>query len=154
MQNKLLIQGVYRFRKYNRAGELVSDNSYHNIVTDVGFTLLANNLAKQIPDNDPWLNVVAVGTGTNTPASTDTQLQTELERVTTQSGTNDATKAYITGFYGHDEANGTLKEVGLFADALVGTPDDGELFSRAAINETKSNTETLTVDVTITFSRP
>lgn len=124
---------------------------YDNIIPTVGRTLIANNLTDATPDNSMLLNKAAVGTGTNTPVNGDVQLQTETYRNDLASKTNSSNIAYATAFFTATEVTGTFREAGIFANATA-TANSGVLFSRVAINITKTNTQTLTLDWTLTIS--
>lgn len=123
---------------------------WDNLNPTVLFTMIANNLTQPDPDNAMCVNYGAVGTGTNTPALTDTQLQTELERTNIASLSNVGPIAYITAFFNETQGNGVLREAGLFANG-TGVADSGVLVSRVSINITKSSSESLTLDWDITI---
>lgn len=126
-----------------------------NIVPDVGRGNIANNMTDATPTSSLLVNKFAVGTGTNTPANADTQLQTETYRNDVASRTNASNVAYITGFLNATEyppsGTVTIRECGLFAGG-TGSANSGVLMSRVAVNITKSTTETLTVDWTFTLT--
>lgn len=146
MKEQCSLRGKYKFTLRNAKTEEVEGIfEYENIIPAVGRTMLANNLAISAATNDPYINYVALGTGTNVPASTDTKLQTEYVRKVVASGDNTANIAYVTGFFGQTEGNTTLKEAGLFSNA-TGVADSGILLSRVAINITKTASQTLTLD--------
>jgi hypothetical protein len=121
----------------------------HNITCTVG----KNSVASRFAGNDTGkITYMAVGTGTSSPSASDTTLQTELTRkqisIRTPSG---ATCAFRT-FFNSSEANGTLKEIGLFGDDASATADSGTLFARASIDKEKTSSETLTLDWEATVS--
>lgn len=123
-----------------------------NIIPTVGRAAIANALTDATPSPASLLiSHMALGSGTNAPANGDTTLQTEVYRNAIASLTNSSNLAYATGFYSTTETSGTYREVGLFI-AGSGTANTGTLLSRSAINITKSATETLTIDYTITIS--
>lgn len=122
-----------------------------NIIPTVGRQLIANQLTDSTPDYVPYVNKVALGSGTNTPANGDTTLQTEVYRNDVASRTNASNIGYITGFFSATETTGTYREAGLFC-AGTGSANTGVLLSRVAINITKSSSETLTIDWAITVS--
>lgn len=124
---------------------------YENIIPTVGRTLIANNLFNASPTNLMLCKYAEVGTGTNTPANGDTALQTSTYRNAIASRTNSSNVGYATAFYSATETTGTYREAGIFCDgtASAGT---GVLLSRVAINITKSSSETLTIDWTLTIS--
>ena len=125
-----------------------------NIVPTVGRENIANNMTDATPTSSLLVNKFAVGTGTNTPANADTTLQTETYRNDIASRTNASNVAYVTGFLNATEypvTSVTIREAGIFAGG-TGTANSGVLMSRVAINITKTNTETLTIDWTFTLS--
>ena len=128
---------------------------YENIITAVGRGLLANNLTNASPTDDPRINYTALGTGNTAVANGDTTLDVEAYRRTTASATNADNIAYVTAFYSATETSGTFKEAGLFCNGTA-SADSGVLFSRVLLNSgtgiTKSVTETLTIDYTLTIS--
>lgn len=132
-------------------GEIKRVYEYKNLNPTVMKTMIANNLVEETPDNDMAVNYVGIGSGTATPAITDTQLQTEVYRNVISSKTNANNVAYFTAFFDDTEVTGTFREAGLFADATA-TANSGILVSRVAINITKSSSETLTIDWIITIS--
>lgn len=151
-EEQICLKGHYKFTiRDAKTGKVKRVYEYENIIPTVGRTMLANNLTDPAPTNDPRVNYVALGTGTNVPANGDTTLQTEVYRNAVASQTNSNNIAYCTGFFTAVEDSGTYREAGIFADGGAGA-DTGVLISRVAINVTKSNTETLTIDWTITIS--
>lgn len=146
------VKGHYKFTiRDAKTGKIKRIQEYDNLIPTVGRTLLANNLTDSSPDNDPRINYAALGTGTTAPANADTTLETESYRNTIASQTNADNIGYATAFFGAAETTGTFREAGLFCDGAAGA-DTGILFSRVAINVTKSGVETLTIDFTITIS--
>lgn len=146
------MKGVYTFTiRDAKTGKVKRTYRYENIIPTVGRTMIANNLTDTTPDNVPYANYVALGSGTNTPANGDTTLQTETYRNAVASRTNSQNIAYITAFYNATETSGTFREAGIFCNGS-GSANTGVLLSRVAINVTKSTSETLTIDWTLTIS--
>ena len=129
--------------------------NFENIIPTVGRTMIADNLTNSSPDVVMRINFTAIGTGDTAVANGDTTLVAETFRKTTSSATNADNVAFITAFYTATETSGTFKEHALFS-AGTASADSGTLFSRVLLNPTsgivKSNTETLTIDYTITIS--
>lgn len=124
----------------------------HNIIPTAGRAAIASWLTNNSPTPSSLrVNYCAVGTGTNTPANGDTTLQTETYRNLITSETNSSNIAYLTGFFGATEVSGTLREAALFMSG-TGSANSGTLLSRVAINVTKTTSDTLTLDWTITIS--
>jgi hypothetical protein len=119
----------------------------HNVGCDAGMESLA---ARMVGAERGQVTYFAVGTGASTggdaPASTDTTLNTELIRkqISVRSSTGDTASFRI--FFSTSEANDDLTEIGLFGDDASVTVDSGVLFARAAIDKTKTDSETLTID--------
>jgi len=147
----LRLAGQYLFTLRNAiTGQITSRQMRFNLIPTTGRTMLANNLTDTSPDNTMLVSHVALGTGTSAPANGDTTLETETFRNAVASRTNGNNIAYITGFYGATEVTGTFREVGVFSDGS-GAADSGILLSRVAINITKSNSESLTIDWSLTI---
>lgn len=143
--------GMYRFTLEDVVTGKKEIKYYHNLVPTVGLTNIANNLTSASPTYTLKVNYAALGSGTNTPAAGDTTLQTEVYRNAIASTTNASNVAYATAFFNQTETTGTYREAGIFA-AATGTANSGVLTSRVAINVTKTNTQKLTIDWTITFT--
>ena len=123
-----------------------------NIVVNYAREQLANAI---IGTSVTFPGFIAVGTGTNTPAASDTALQT----LSQYDGANDAkavdTKSirtlYTSRFTGQfitTEANITIREIGLFDAA-----NSGNMWARVAVNITKTSSQRLTIYWYITFER-
>jgi rhamnose utilization protein RhaD (predicted bifunctional aldolase and dehydrogenase) len=151
IKEKTSLKGHYKFTLRDIHTGEVQVFEYDNIIPITGRTLIANNLTDATPDNNIRLNKAALGTGTNTPANSDTQLQTETYRNDLASRTNADNIAYVSAFFSATEVTGTFREAGIFADGASGA-NTGVLFSRVAINITKTNTQTLTLDWTLTIN--
>lgn len=152
-KQRLIISGVYLFTiRDSQTGEIKRRNLQFNLIPTVGRAVIANQLTSASPSPaSPRINYTTLGTGTNAPANADTQLQTETYRKAVASQTNASNVAYCTAFYTAEEVSGTFREAGMVING-TGTANSGTLFSRVAINITKSTSETLTVDYSITIS--
>lgn len=134
------------------SGKVKRVKKYHNLVPTVGRTAIANNLSNASPSPANILvNYGAVGTSAIAASNSDTQLGAEVARNPVASRTNALNIAYITAFFAATEAVATLREAAIFI-AGSATVNSGTLLSRVIINVTKANTETLTLDWTITIS--
>jgi hypothetical protein len=123
-----------------------------NIITNKGREQMAKTLSGQVITQPGF---VGVGTGTNSPAASDTALQTVFQ----YDGANDAkaidsksirslyTSRFITQFT-TAQANTTIREIGLF-DAANG----GVLWARVAVNIVKAVSQRLTIYWYVTFTR-
>jgi hypothetical protein len=149
LNDNLTLKGVYTFTiRDAKTGEIKRTYKYKNIIPTSGRSAIINRLCNVSPTYTLLANYVALGSGTNTPANTDTTLQTEVYRNLVASRDEDNNIGYITGFFSATETDGTYREAGLFIDGTA-SADTGLLFSRVAINITKSATESLTLDYSI-----
>lgn len=131
-------------------GEILKEIHKDNLVVNVG----KNGFAKLLNGESGFtgaFNYLAVGTGANAPAVTDTTLQTELARTTIVGGTNSRTNNEVSAefYFGPTEANGAIKEVGVFVDGTA-TVDSGTLFDRTLLDLVKLSTNSLTITFTVT----
>lgn len=122
--------------------------NHKNIVTDAARVAIAARLQGQ---DTGVITYCAVGTGTNTPAYGDTKLQTEIERKQIALASRNGGSVTYESFFNSSEANGTLKEAGLFGDLATDDADTGTLFCRTAIDRVKSTSDTLTIQWTVTI---
>mgnify|MGYP003527535062 CR=1 len=132
-------------------GEITETIVIDNLVCNTGKNTIAARLNGETVLTNGILNYMAVGTGTNIPAVSDTTLQTEIARTTVSSNSRSLNIATITFFFGSASGNGTLREAGAFFD---GTPtlNSGALFDRVNINVTKTTADTLTITLIVTVN--
>ena len=124
-------------------------SEFDNIVVTAGFNMIAKRLAGEA--NDCNLTYVAVGTDGTAPVVADTTLGTELDRNLIVSVSASGGVVYVTGFFGASEANGTLAEWALFGEAATSAADSGTMFNHALFTETKTSSETLSIQITVTI---
>lgn len=135
-----------------RDGKVIQEVRKQNLVVDAGLTLLANRLADASPDSGCLVNYIAVGTGTDAPDASDTQLQTENARKQVASRTNSGAIAAISTVFNAGEVpTSTLKEVGIFIDA-TGTANSGTLFARQNIDVAVTALDSVFIDWRITLA--
>ncbi len=123
---------------------------YNNIFVTAGFNAITRRLAQEANDGD--ITYVAVGTDNTAPVVADTTLGTELDRNLVSTISASGATVTVRGFFGAAEANGTLEEMGLFGEAATAAADSGTMFTHALISETKTSSETLTFEITITLA--
>mgnify|MGYP001593860138 CR=1 FL=1 len=143
--------GLYRFTLENVITGEKEVKYYHNVVPTVGRTMIANNLTNASPTNTMLITHAALGSNVTAPAIGDTQLGTETYRNAIASRTNAANVAYATAFFNQTEVTGTFKEAGIFSNG-TGTANSGVIVSHVAIDITKTSTQKLTIDWTLTLT--
>lgn len=131
-----------------RTGRVIKD-LVNNMFLTAGKESLADALRGTTDNNKGIITYCAVGSGTTAPALGDTDLQSEVGRklISVRSVANNI--ATFQTFFTTAEANGTLREAGLFGDDASSIPGSGTMFCRAAINRVKSSNDTLTIVWTV-----
>ena len=152
IKDNIKMKGHYKFTIRDAVtGEIKRVYEYDNLIPTVGRAMIVNNLTNVAPTNSMLVNYAALGSGTTAPANADTTLQTEVYRNLVASRSEADNVGYVTAFFNATETTGTYKEAGIFCDA-TGIANSGILLSRVAINITKSSSESLTLDWSITIS--
>ena len=145
-------KGEYNFTiRHASTGEILRRYRYSNLVPTVARTMIANNFASASPTHTMAITHCALGSNRATPVNADTQLGTEVYRNAIASLTNAANVVYATGFFNATETSGTYAEAGIFSNG-TGTTNSGILVSHVLLSITKSTSETLTLDWTLTLS--
>lgn len=149
LKAKVNVKGVFRDAK---TGKITKQFEGHNLAVDTGLYAIAERLSGVEANNSGTITYCALGTGTNAPAAGNTTLQTELFRKAVSVRSSSDNIARFRSFFSTDEANDTLKEVGLFGEDATASADSGTLFCRLSIDKTKTSSETLTLDWQITIT--
>jgi hypothetical protein len=137
-------------------GEVISSQSFPNRVmlgTNTGKSLILQRL---IGTNTYSLNIshAEIGTGSTTPADSDTALQTPTTREAKTTGVISSNVATFQFFFpSADLPNGTYYEFGTFVDGTASL-STGKIFNRALFGSayTKATSEDTTVQLDITLT--
>jgi hypothetical protein len=129
---------------------------YNNLImlgTNTGKDLILDRLAG---DNTYTLNITHadIGTGTNVPAVSDTQLQTAVARTTVATVSISGNVITFQFFWADANlANNTYREVGTFVDGTASV-NSGRIFNRLLFGTayTKATGEDTTIEVEFTVS--
>lgn len=132
-------------------GRIKRVETFKNLIPTVARQMIANNLTSSSPTNVMRITHCALGSNATAPTNADTQLGTEVYRNTIFSFSNAANIAYATGFFTTTETSGTYAEAAVFANG-TGTANSGILVSHVLLPITKSSSETLTLQWTLTIS--
>lgn len=118
----------------------------HNIVPTVGLAHIADQLSTT-PGEDS-MGYMAVGEGSTTPASGQTSLISEVDRIALDSSIDSSGVVTYTATFGPGEGTGALQEAGIFNSDTAGT-----MLVRAVYDIiNKMSVDTLIVIWTLTFS--
>ena len=146
------IQGLMKIELRDaKSGRLKSSYTIHNITCDRGKNVQALRYGNDLTYTGV-INYMAVGTGAATPASTDTQLVTELARTTISSAVAPTSNvATIEYFFNSASGNGTLTEAGAFMDGAA-SANSGRMFDHVTLPSiVKTTAETLTITLVVTI---
>lgn len=125
------IKGCYSIRAIDtQTRRVIHEEKVNNIITNIAL----NEYAKAIFDNsnDVEIKYLALGTGSTTASSTNTQLESEIFRTDPISSTVSGTGQVTNVFYVRDnEATDVIREVGIYAGSTAtSTSNSGLLYSR------------------------
>ena len=120
-----------------------------SLVTTLGLTARANQWTGL--SSPTTMTHLAVGSGTTTPALSDTALQTEIVRVSPDTKSVSEGVITVEHYYGTTEGNGTIAEVGLLSASSGGIL---HVHGQPAAAVTKTTNKTMRITVTLTLSNP
>ncbi len=132
-----------------KTGKIKSVDHIKNLVVTRAKESIAAGLIQQ--SGRGYITICALGTGITAPALGDSGLQSEVGRKLVSARSVSNNQALFETFFTTAEANGTLREAGLFGDSTADAsiPGSGQLFCRAAINRVKTVNDTLTLRWTV-----
>lgn len=134
-----------------KTGKIKSQDRIHNTFCTVGKNAIADALRGNEANSRGIITYCAVGTSSVAPTAADTTLNTEIFRKLISVRSASGKVATFQTFFTTAEANGTLREAGLFGDDATSSANTGTLFSKLAINRTKTSGDTLTLSWDITI---
>lgn len=130
---------------------LVREMIFHNLVTTVGRSVIAQRLAGTVTYTGT-VNYGALGSSSTAVANGDTQLNTEVFRKAVASASYTTNVGFIDFFYSKADTSGTYQEFGTFIDG-TGSANTGQLFSHLLTGGwTKLASESMTVSCQYTIS--
>lgn len=140
-----------KLMRFYQLGRLAMTDYRTNVICNAGF----NTITKRLTGDNTYtckINKALLGTGSATPAASDTQLATEAYRNDMTSGTDDSNIAYLTAYFTETECTGTYTEFGNCIDG-TGTANTGKLWSHiGGLNWVKNSTTVLVVSCKYTFA--
>jgi len=147
LKGRITIKGKLHIQLFDKDGNLKDERKIHNVITQSGDAWVADQLSDQ---GQSAMSHMAIGTGSNAAASTDTALQTELDRnaltSTTQGTGADDNDVIYVGNWAAGDGTGAITEAGIFNDSAAGTMLCRQVF--AAINKGASDTLKITWTIT------
>lgn len=146
------ITGEVLVEVHSKTGKLKSSKLYRNLVVTLAKNAIAEALRGNVANNQGQITYCAVGTSTTSPTLSDTVLGAEIARKLVSVRSASGNVATFKTFYNQSEANGVLKEAGLFGGLATDTANSGTLFCHVNINRTKTSSDTLTLTWTVTIN--
>lgn len=150
-QESFQLNGSVHVQLIGPDGKVKQEHTNHNLIVTVGKTYLAAWIAAA-SQAGKFMEYMGLGTGTTSPVSGNTALETELSGggYSRQNGTISSSLAVWQNVVSFAPGNGTaaITEAGLFSASTVGTMFARQTFS--AYN--KAAGDTLTITWTVTFS--
>jgi len=134
-----------------KTGKIKHEERINNTFVTVGKNSIAAGLIGITDNNQGIITYCALGTSVVAATLADTTLTTEIYRKLISVRSVSGKVATFQTFFTTAEANGTLREAGLFGDAATATTDSGTLFSKLAMNRVKTSSDTLTLSWDITI---
>lgn len=134
-----------------RTNEIIRISEYENLVVNVCKNMIAARLAGGSGNCDITYGAVGTG-GAVSPAVGNTTLDTEDTRKAVAAATASSNSVSLSVFYSTAEANGTLTEFAWFGQGATAAADSGVMINHVIITETKTSSETMTVEGTFTIS--
>jgi len=153
MNELMKVTGKVFFELHNTITGCTKYYVYTNLITTAGKTAVARRLRNAASlANEGVITYGAVGTNATAPALADVKLGTELARAVLSSTSNVTGVVTLRVYFGTTEANGALKEFGLFGEAATAVADTGTLYNHVNIDITKTAADTLTIQAVITIA--
>lgn len=134
-----------------KTGKIKHEEKINNTFVTVGKNSIAAGLMGTTDNSQGIITYCALGTSVVAATLADTTLTTEIYRKLISVRSVSGNVATFQTFFTTAEANGTLREAGLFGDAATATTDSGTLFSKLAMNRVKTSSDTLTLSWDITI---
>ena len=153
VEREIKVSGQVLITKRNaKTGKITEIKKYTNLVTNVGMQQICNALIDNASFTE-GITYLALGSDSTAATVLDTTLGTEVFRKILTSRTRTNQQIELSLFLTTSEGNGTHYELGLFGNGATATADSGDLFNRLVMSggETKVNTETWTIEVTVSF---
>lgn len=125
----LKVRGNLDIVVYDENSNIKDSRKVNNLVVAVGKSFIASRMEA---NSTLVMSHMAVGSGNVAPTTSDTTLDTEIDRVVLDSTSRTSNVLTYTCTFPAGNATGTLAEAGIFNDP---TADTGDLLCRTNFNE-------------------
>jgi predicted anti-sigma-YlaC factor YlaD len=115
-----------------RQGAMRCSSLTHNMIVTLGLNLIAAMLIDESEQYDVGLTYHAIGTGTTSPALSDTILETEVARILIASRARVGNEATFSAFYTAASSTYVIQEAAIFGSSTASEEEypPGVLFAR------------------------
>lgn len=156
-KSRIYIEGKIRpILRDAKTGELKWIGKWnHNLIPTVGLAAVARRFGGVgTKTNEGESTYGAVGSGGITPLSSDTTMETEIDRKLVAVSSIVSQTVHIEVFFAENEGNGTITKFALFGEDASASADSGTMMEYADFSSsfTKTSSETLTIEIDITVS--
>jgi len=139
------LKGTVTLLKFNKKGEIVEETRLNNLLVDTGLEYAAKLLNGV--STSPF-QYIAIGSGSTSAQTTDTDLESEVDRTSASTFYESPYKAKFTAIFNFTSST-TIREAGIFNDAT-----GGNLLSRVTFADKNFDAgESLGVSWTIEIRR-
>jgi len=139
------LKGIVTLLKFNKKGEIVEETRLNNLLVDTGLEYAAKLLNGV--STSPF-QYIAIGSGSTSPQTTDTSLESEVDRVLASTSYESPYKAKLTATF-EFSSSVTIREAGIF-----NASSDGNMLSRITFADKSFDAgESLGIIWTIEISR-
>lgn len=119
LKDTLKLKGELKIIVKDKDGNVKQDRHETNLIVNTGLAFICSRMTDA---TDNVMSHMAVGSGTNSPAAGDTDLQTILgNREPLDSTTHSANTVTYTSSFEAGEGTGAITEAGIFNASAVGT---------------------------------
>jgi len=119
LKDSLKLKGELNIVIKDKDGNVKDNRNEKNLIVNAGLAFICSRMADA---DDAVMSHMAVGSGTNSPAAGDTDLQSILgNREPLDSTTHSANTVTYTSSFEAGEGTGAITEAGIFNAAAVGT---------------------------------
>jgi len=154
-KENLTLKGIWKITVRDKAGNIVSQKTIHNIIPTISRQQVAKALANELSTlPEIVINFQELGTGTTAPTNSDTGLETpepSTRKILTSSASQ-LNQLNLTAFWAAGEATGTHEEFSLFMNGTASS-NSGILFNRVLLSGVVVGaSNSLTLDGTVILS--
>lgn len=152
--NTLKLSSHVRLTAYKKGTkEVVAVIESKNLIVTVGKQFVGDMLIDKDSDHDTGLTWCAIGTNNTTPAITDTQLGTEVNRKQITTRSRSGIDITLSTFFTAAESTYNIKEAGEFGHAsATSTPNSGKLLAHWLVSfDNSAGNYDLTFDYVLTI---